>query len=265
VWLQYGIFSLKRLERDQPFMAILPHKFLKGRRHINMKTQVLLIALISIFTFAATSQADVTGKVTLDGKPARGNVKINTAADPSCYHEKPIYTKHWVVGPLGELANAVISIEAPSSGAPSSAKPLIDQKGCAYAPYVTAIQKGQSVAIQNSDATLHNVHGKADAGKGKSIFNFGQPVQGMKSDKKFDKAGVYKLKCDVHPWMASYVVVSENPYHAVSGKDGTFAIKDVPDGEYTVKVWHSRFKEPLTEKVTVKDGNADLSFTFDAV
>ena len=56
-----------------------------------MKARVFFVALISIFTVAASSAlADVTGKVTLNGTPSRGNVKINTAADPSWHHDKPL-------------------------------------------------------------------------------------------------------------------------------------------------------------------------------
>jgi len=228
-----------------------------------MRVRAVVVSLVSIFVLTAPALADVTGKVILNGTPARGNVKINTAADPSCHHDKPLYTQHWVIGSNGELANVVVSItDAPAGSSVSSDKPLISQKGCEYIPYATVIQKGQSVVIQNNDPTLHNVHAKADAGKGKSIFNFGQPVKGMKTEKKFNTAGVIKLKCDVHPWMASYLVVTDNPYHAISGKDGTFAIKNVPDGEYTVTAWHSRFKEPLTQKVTVTGGSANLSFAF---
>jgi len=229
-----------------------------------MKKVLFLSVAVLILGITGQANADVTGKVTLSGTPSRGDVKINTAADPSCIHEGTFKTKHWVVGANGELANVVISIVDAPGGAASSDKPLVNQKGCEYAPYMPAIQKGQTITIKNSDQTLHNVHAKAEAGKGKSLFNFGQPVQGMTTDKTFKQVGVVKLKCDVHPWMSSYVYVAENPHFAISGTDGTFAIKSVPDGEYTVQAWHSRFKEPLTQTIKVSGGKADVSFTFNA-
>ena len=64
-----------------------------------------------------------------------------------------------------------------------------------------------------------------------------------------------KFKCDVHPWMGAYVGVLEHPFHAVSGDDGTFAIKNLPAGEYELVAWHEKFGEQ-TQNVTVADGES---------
>jgi hypothetical protein len=49
-----------------------------------------------------------------------------------------------------------------------------------------------------------------------------------------------RFKCDVHPWMFSYVTVLDHPYFAVSGKDGSFTIKNVPPGKYTLVAMHRK-------------------------
>jgi len=229
----------------------------------------LMVSVFSVFVMvlvlAFNAQAAVTGKVTLAGKPAKGDVPVNAAADPKCQHGEGLKTEHWKIGPGGELADVVVSVTNAPAGAAASEKPVITQKGCQYLPHVSAIQKGQTVTIMNEDDTLHNVHGLADAGKGKSLFNLGQPIKGMKTDKKFDEVGVVKLKCDVHPWMLSYLAVVDTPYFAVSKADGTFSLPaGLPDGEYTVQAWHSRFAQPLTQTVKVAGGNAEVNFNFDA-
>lgn len=222
-------------------------------------------ALLITLIFAFNSNAAVTGKVTLTGKPAKGDVTINAAADPKCAHGDVLKTEHWKIGPNGELADVVVSVTNAPVGAAAGEKPVITQKGCKYLPHVTALQKGQTVVIMNEDDTLHNVHGVSDAGKGKSIFNFGQPIKGMKTDKKFDAAGVVKLKCDVHPWMLSYVAIVDTPYFAVTKEDGTFSLPaGLPDGEYTAQAWHNRFAQPVTATVKVSGGNAEVNFNFDA-
>ncbi len=62
--------------------------------------------------------------------------------------------------------------------------------------------------------------------------------------------------------MFGFMMAPEHPYAEVVGDDGSYAIKDVPPGTYTVKAWHPRLglKEA---KVTVQaKGTAEASFEF---
>ena len=38
------------------------------------------------------------------------------------------------------------------------------------------------------------------------------------------------VKCNVHPWMKSYVAVFKHSYFAVTGKDGSFQLPNLPPG-----------------------------------
>ena len=58
--------------------------------------------------------------------------------------------------------------------------------------------------------------------------------------------------------------VVDNPYFAVSGEDGSFQIKDLPPGEYTLAAVHEKFGEQ-TMKITVGPKQAaSASFAFSA-
>ena len=58
------------------------------------------------------------------------------------------------------------------------------------------------------------------------------------------------VKCNVHPWMRSYIGVVGHPFFAVTGDDGTFTIKGLPPGTYTIEAWHEKFKT-MEQTVTV--------------
>ena len=45
------------------------------------------------------------------------------------------------------------------------------------------------------------------------------------------------VKCNQHPWMRAYTGVVKNPFFAVTGTDGTFTIKGLPPGDYTIEAW----------------------------
>lgn len=232
-----------------------------------MKAKALL--LFSSVICLSPAFAEVTGKVTLKGAPPVPDKPIRTVADPRCKHEGNLTTENWKVAPDGALADVVVAVQkAPASATAGSGTALMDQVGCQYIPHVLAVEKGTTVTFKNSDKTLHNVHAieyPGKTGKGKDLFNVGQPVQNMTTPKKFDQLGVVKVKCDVHPWMLAFVYVSDSPMFAVTGADGSFKLPPgLADGDYEVQAWHAQFDKPLVQKLTVKDGAGTLNFEFAA-
>jgi len=212
---------------------------------------------------STTGERGVSGKVTLNGKPP-SETPIQLASDPSCkaMHTSGAMTRHYVLDANGNLANVFVYVKDGLAGkkfpAPASSV-LLDQQGCLYQPYVLGIQAGQTLVIQNSDATMHNVHA---LGKNNPEFNVGQPTKGMKMEKTFNKPEVFvRFKCDVHPWMFAYVGVMDHPFFVVTGANGNFRINDLPDGEYTLAALHPKAGEQ-TAKIKVAGGGVKVDFTF---
>ena len=220
-----------------------------------------LTAVATILFAAASSTligAEITGKVTLTGTPTPEREITPIKADAKCgaLHDKPVFTRGYMKGEGDGLANVMVTVENLPAGKTyevPKTKPVIDQVGCVYEPYVTAVMAGQSFVLKNSDAFMHNVNAMAKVNKG---FNFAQANQGQENEKTFDKPELVKLVCNVHPWMAGYLLVVDHPFFAVTDKDGNFKISgDLPDGKYTLKFNHLKAGE-ATAEVEVKGGKA---------
>lgn len=218
--------------------------------------------------FQTAVAGDLTGTITLKGTPPKEKDITPLKEDPTCgkLHAEMPTTHFYVVGANGALADVVVSVEGisgKSTGA--SAQPaLLDQKGCEYVPQILAIQTGQKLVIKNSDPVLHNVHDLPTAA-GNKEQNMAQMPNGADLTFTFDKPEEFlKFKCDVHQWMFAWVSVFDHPYFAVSAKDGTFKISNVPPGKYTIKAAH-RKAGTATQEVEVKEGApATVSFTLEA-
>jgi plastocyanin len=203
---------------------------------------------------AAVSAADaatVTGKVTFSGTAPKPT-PIKLSADPYCQKADPgLTTETEIVGPGGEVENVFVYVKDGLGNRtfPAPTEPVtLDQKGCHYAPHVLGIMVGQPLKIVNSDNTLHNVHGLAKENK---EFNQGQPIQGMQMTHVFSaKEVMIPFKCDVHNWMNAWIGVLDHPFYAVTGADGTFTIKGLPPGTYTIEAWHEKLGSQ-TQTVTV--------------
>jgi plastocyanin len=153
-----------------------------------------------------------------------------------------------VVDEAATNADAVVSLTAPGLKLTPPVDPLVvDQKGMRFLPHVVAVQAGTTVRFLNNDREPHNVYSP------EGRYNLGTWSAGEARDHLFSKAGTYSQLCGLHPEMRAYVVVLDTPYFAVTDAAGTFAIRGVPPGFYTLAVWHEA-KDGLERSVTVGAG-----------
>ena len=208
-----------------------------------------------------SGNAVIAGSVSYtNGDP---DAPIKMAADPVCksLHKEAVYSEN-VVADGGGLANVFVYVKGGLTGSypPPAENALLNQEGCQYFPHVSGIMVGQTLVIKNSDPTLHNVHAMAKKNK---EFNQGQPFQDMEIERTFDTPEVMvPFKCDVHPWMSSYMGVLDHPYFAVSGADGSFAIEGLPAGDYELEAWHEKFGARTVKVSVAADGSAEANFDF---
>ncbi len=145
-----------------------------------------------------------------------------------------------IVSPQKELRNAVVWIDNPPAGAAAApaqpAKVEIDQNGCAFIPRLVVIPAGGTVDFLNSDRLLHNIHATP---KLNVAFNRTQP-KSRTIPVTFAKPEIVRINCDLHSWMAAWVVVAAHPWYAITGADGQFAFDNLPPGQYRLQVWHER-------------------------
>jgi carboxypeptidase family protein len=231
-------------------------------------TGVVLALALAAWThqppLPAQGGSTVSGKVKFTGaKPALP--KIDMSEEPKCkakYQGMPT-EESVVVNPNGTLADVFVYVKSGLPAgykAPAPAGPVtIDQDGCRYHPHVLGILVGQKLAIKNSDGILHNIKAK---GVKNRPFNISQPTS-MVSERTFTAPEVMvALECNVHGWMRAFLGVLPHPFFAVSGTDGSFTIKGLPAGTYTIEAWQEKYgTQTATVTVTGTDTKtADFTF-----
>jgi len=204
----------------------------------------------------------VSGRITFEGTPPPAT-PISMKSDPNCQPGSAAASESIVVGSNGGLQNVFVYVKDGLGNlkfpVPATAV-VINQQGCRYAPHVLGIQVGQPLEVLNNDETLHNVHAVAKTNR---EFNAGQPLKGIKNTFTFTaKEVMVPFRCDVHNWMNAWVGVLDHPFFSVTGTDGTFELKGLPPGTYTVEAWHEKLGTQ-TQTVTVGEkAIATAAFTF---
>lgn len=218
---------------------------------------------------AAMDSADaatVMGKVNFTGaKPTARPIRMD--AEKYCAEQHggaPVPSEEVVINSDGTLANVFVWVKdgLGDRSFPVPAEPAkLDQKGCMYTPHVMGMVAGQNLEVTNSDETTHNVHPQP---KENQEWNMSQPPKAAPISKAFAREEMMvPVKCNVHPWMKSYIGVVKHPFFAVTGKDGSFTIKGLPPGDYTIAAWHEKYKT-VEQKVTVgakESKTVDFSIT----
>ncbi len=231
------------------------------------KTLMLTIVTGLAASMQLATAGDITGTVTLKGTAPKEKDITPLKEDVNCgkLHPDMPTTHFYVVGPKGELADVIVSLQGvPAKPGGASAKPVVvDQKGCEYIPSIFAVQTEQKIMVKTSDPVMHNVH-TVPADPGNKEQNKPQLPGSPDLTFTFDKPEAFlKFKCDVHPWMFAWVTVFDHPYFAVSDKDGNFKISDVPPGKYKIQAAH-RKAGIVTQEIEVKAGApAKIDFTLE--
>jgi hypothetical protein len=179
--------------------------------------------------------AKIVGTVKVAGKfVPRPPLTVNKNREVCGDH---ISDESLVVGPENGLRYAVLTLANITKGraVELEAGYALDNEKCRFVPHVQAISLGQWIELKNTDPILHS----ADAllGKQQTLFNAALwPGRALRKPVAYP--GVVRINCGVHSWMDAYVVVTDNPYHAVTDLYGAYEIDDIPPGTYKLRLWH---------------------------
>lgn len=219
----------------------------------------LALALLCLSSSTALA-GSVKGFVLFEGDPPE-QATLQRDSDQKCSKGR---NDEAVVVTKGKLRDVVIRVKNGTAGKHTTpATPVfIDQKDCMYSPRVVGIVAGQKLQVRNSDNTFHNVWGVV---ANKDLFN--KPQAPKAPDLHLDPSAakpddIVELKCGAHPWMHAYVAVQDHPYFAVTKADGTFEIKGLPLGSYTLEAWHPTLGTKSMKIVIGKGKRGDVSARF---
>ncbi|HVB57270.1 MAG TPA: carboxypeptidase regulatory-like domain-containing protein [Candidatus Acidoferrales bacterium] len=213
----------------------------------------------------ATSAGEIVGTIYFKGDKPKLPA-INMANDPVCVSEQTgtVYVQDGEVNSNGTLPNALVYVKS-QPGSPSLSAPRnsvdLTQQGCMYEPHVLGVMVGQPLQVVTLDPTMHNVHVLPKINR---EWNVTQRPGSPSIIKTFTQPEIMiPVHCNAHPWMKAYIGVVSNPYYSVTGTEGSFVIKDVPPGEYTLAVWTATFGIQ-EHRVTMRAGESStVDFTFE--
>jgi plastocyanin len=204
----------------------------------------------------------VEGVVTFEGTPPEPRTVEISEAVCKKVHGGPVKVADVAVKD-GKLARSFVWVKAGLEryAFETPTKEIeIDQRGCMYEPMVVGAMIEQPVVFINSDEVNHNIHTLPQYNES---FNFSMPNRGQRMTKKFGEAEVaIRTKCDLHPWMLSWIGVVPHPHYRVTSEDGAFRLEGVPAGELVVEAWHATLGR-REEKVKLEPGaTAKLTLAF---
>lgn len=173
------------------------------------------------------------GRIVVKGDPPTINPIKPSGNDAFCIDLGEIQNDEVVIGEGNGLADVFVWVRKVPAGveapAPPSEPAILDQKGCRFIPPALVVQVGQPLLVKNDDATLHNTRMSGLA------INFNQTVapnnrEGVPVEINRAEIVPVPVKCDIHGWMSARLLATDNPWNAISDKDGNFEIGNLPSG-----------------------------------
>ena len=161
------------------------------------------------------------------------------------------------------IENAVVYAESPTTKTASTntgtGTANIAQKNKKFTPLVSVVQTGSNVSFPNQDSVRHHVYSFSPAKTFELKLYSGVPTAPI----VFDKPGVVVLGCNIHDTMVAFVNVVDTPYFGKTDAAGKVSLKDIPNGQYTLKTWHyALVKENVVAEQAINiKGNEQVTVT----
>jgi plastocyanin len=182
---------------------------------------------------ALVAAADIHGSIVVEKKLTRHNV----TASAGIYQRGPAVDLGADVeeDPIAfERSHVAVYLEAGPKGVPSKVVVQMEQKDRRFAPDLIVIPAGTAVSFPNFDPIFHNVFSLSKA----KNFDLGNYPKGQTRTVTFPSVGIVAVYCHLHPNMSASIVVTPTQWGTHADRMGSFTLKDVPAGTYTVVAWH---------------------------
>jgi plastocyanin len=120
------------------------------------------------------------------------------------------------------------------------AEAIMDQQKRKFVPQVLVVRTGTVVAFPNNDTVSHQVYSFSPARRFQLALYKGEAHPPL----TFDAPGLVVLGCNIHDEMVGYIYVTDSPYFARTGADGSASIRGLPAGTYRLEAWGPRVADP---------------------
>lgn len=172
------------------------------------------------------------------------------------------------VGEQQGLKDVVVTIEGVVKGKPFDFQETkLEANICQFVPFVSVVRNERQISVVNLDSVAHDLQ-FYERDREHIFIMFHRPAltkAGTSDVVRFTgNRREVTMQCGMHPFMQGHGLAVDNPYYAVTGTEGTFAIKDLPAGTYRIKAWHPVLGEREQEVTVAENGSASVGFTFDA-
>jgi hypothetical protein len=176
------------------------------------------------------------------------------------------FLREVAVGPEQGLKDVIVTIQGIEKGKPFTIEETkLETNICQFVPFVSVMRDQHPITVKNLDDVSHDLQ-VYERESEHILMMFHRPAltkAGTSDVVRFtgNRRGVI-MQCGMHPYMQGHGMAVDNPYYAITGLEGTFAIPDLPAGTYRIKAWHPILGQQVKDLTVAANGTASVAFQF---
>ncbi len=217
-----------------------------------MNKKLLLLLIVLVFAPCKSDAGNIVGTAKIEQSA------VSTSRPSSPYARSRYSGPAKVVKNSQNDAIALVYLEAHESlsiGRIPSEPAAMDQIDIKLVPHLLPVVAGRTVRFPNNDNVYHNLFSLSKIKR----FDLGRYGKGDWREVTFNEVGEVPIFCDIHPTMSAVIIVLPNQYFTTVKADGDFRIDNVPEGKYTLRLWHERYDDQLIDIEVPKSGIVNVN------